>query len=92
MQPSKILITVTLTVALVYAGRIGYQVVDYAAETRATLITERTAMASRLAEARAQGFKEGVKSVNISRACTAWWFNTDAKDRHEQAKLAYCKK
>lgn len=39
----------------------------------------------------AKGFADGVKSFSVPKVCTAWWFDTNSKERHEQARLAYCK-
>ena len=40
-----------------------------------------------------KGFEAGKLSVTKSQAqaCTAWWFGSDTKERHQQAVEAYCK-
>ena len=81
------------TATLSYAGFVGFAVVKVTAENMATLKVEKDTMAAKLEAAKAQGFQEGVKSVNIPKTCNAWWFGgKDLKEKHEQARLAYCKK
>lgn len=50
-------------------------------------------MALTTAQAYKQGFEAGKLSVAKSQAqaCTAWWFGSDTKERHQQAVEAYCK-
>ena len=40
-----------------------------------------------------KGFKDGKRSAHedTPKLCVAWWFQEDAKLRHQQAVEAYCK-
>ena len=80
------------TATLSYAGFVGFVVVKVTAENMKTLATASATMAAKLEAAKAQGFQEGVQSVNIPKKCTAWWFGENSKEKQEQAQLAYCKK
>ena len=79
------------TATLSYAGFVGFVVVKVTAENMETLATASATMAAKLEAAKAQGFQEGVQSVNIPKKCTAWWFGENSKEKQEQARLAYCK-
>ena len=79
------------TATLSYAGFVGFVVVKVTAENMKTLATASATMAAKLEAAKAQGFQEGVQSVNIPKKCTAWWFGENSKEKQEQARLAYCK-
>ena len=79
------------TATLSYAGFAGFVVVKVTAENMETLATASATMAAKLEAAKAQGFQEGVQSVNIPKKCTAWWFGENSKEKQEQARLAYCK-
>ena len=80
------------TATLSYAGFAGFVVVKVTAENMETLAIASATMAAKLEAAKAQGFQEGVQSVNIPKKCTAWWFGENSKEKQEQARLAYCKK
>lgn len=80
------------TATLSYAAFVGFVVVKVTAENMKTLATASATMAAKLEAAKAQGFQEGVQSVNIPKKCTAWWFGENSKEKQEQARLAYCKK
>ena len=56
-----------------------------------TFKQEKATFQKQLEAAKAQGFQEGVQSVNIPKKCTAWWFGENSKEKQEQARLAYCK-
>ncbi len=79
------------TATLSYAGFVGFVVVKVTAENMETLATASATMAAKLEAAKAQGFQEGVQSVNIPKKCTAWWFGENSKEKQEQARSAYCK-
>lgn len=52
---------------------------------------EKATLQKQLDETYTKGFQDGVKSFNIPKTCTAWWFGTNLKERHDQARQAYCK-
>jgi hypothetical protein len=38
-----------------------------------------------------RGYQEGVKSLNVSKVCTSWWFGGTSQERIVEARKAYCK-
>ncbi len=77
------------TATLSYAGFVGFVVARITAESMATLKVEKDTMAAKLEAAKAQGFQEGVQSVNIPKKCTAWWFGENSKEKQKNLLTAY---
>jgi hypothetical protein len=38
-----------------------------------------------------RGYLEGVKSINVSKVCTSWWFGGTSQERIVEARKAHCK-
>jgi hypothetical protein len=38
-----------------------------------------------------RGYQEGVKSLNVSKVCTSWWFGGTSQERIVEARKAHCK-
>ena len=74
-----------------YVTLISAIAITLAALVSATIWVRYESIAISTKEAYAKGFKDGKASVSTPKACVAWWFEEDAKIRHQQAVQAYCK-